>query len=225
MRAHTEPLTTRISDPCRFSRPAHRAATEWAWQRVRQMTMRFALLLLAALSVVCAAPSAHAQANPDRGITTGTAAASGTSVRWGTANVVLDYPMAEVEALVHDYASFQDYLPHFRTSRVLSQRGNRALVYIEVTAINETVTLWANTQVSSRTEGERRIVDANMTRGNMDAFRVRWTLTPVDEGHTRVQFRLLADPDLPLPSSLITSENEKFARRVCRAMRQRLESR
>ncbi len=190
------------------------------------MNVRFLLcsLTVFALTLGAAGTSAQAQ-DPDRGIRTGTAAAQGTSVRYGTASVVLDYPFEQVETLVHDYAAFHEYLPHFQTSRVLSRRGNRALVYIEVTAIEDTITLWAQTRVSSREVEGRRVVEARMTQGNMDAFTARWELVRVSDTQTRVNFRLLADPDLPLPSSLITSENEKFARRVCRAIRQRLEGR
>ena len=178
--------------------------------------------LLCSLALLVLAVPADAQRNPDHGITTGTAPASGRSVRYGVASAVLDFPLETVTTLVHDYGRFQEYLPHFRTSRVLSRRGNRAMVYIEVTAASETITLWAQTRVSSREVDGKRIVEARMTQGNLDAFVVRWELEAVGDSRTRVRFRLLADPDVPLPSSIFTTENERFARRVVRAMRDRL---
>ncbi|MEM7609980.1 MAG: hypothetical protein AAF411_31930, partial [Myxococcota bacterium] len=133
-------------------------------------------------AVLCLHATAFAQ-NRYAGISSGTAAAEGTSVRYGTASAVLNFPMEQVEAMVHDYASFQDYLPHFQTSRILSQRGNRALLYIEVMAINGTITLWANTRVSSRVDGNgRRIIEGRMTRGNLEHFTARWELEAAGEG-------------------------------------------
>lgn len=163
----------------------------------------------------------------DRGIVAGTQDAPGTDVDYGTARVDLDFPIETVAALLHDYANFEEFLPHFQTSRVLARRGNRARVYIEVTAISGTVTLWAQTEARSRErDGGGYIIEARIVGDtNMEAFQVRWILEPLDNGQrTRMRFRLLAEPDLPLPSSIVTRENERFASRVCRAVRERLEA-
>lgn len=178
------------------------------------------------LSILCllAVSPAEAQEDRYRGISFGSAPASGTSAEWGTATAILDYPIAQITTMLHDYGAFQDYLPHFRTSRVLSRRGNRAIVYVQVTAMNDSVTLWAQMDVRSREEEGRRIITADMTEGNLDHFRVRWELERVDDTHTRIRFRLLADPDLPIPSSLITGENVKFAKKVVASIRERLSS-
>lgn len=186
------------------------------------MKLRYALF--ATLLGFAATAPAHAQPDADRGITSHTVPAQGTSVRFGVANVVLDYPMTQVVELLHNYADFEDYLPHFRTSRVLSSRGNRALMYVEVTAAGDTITLWAQTRISSREANGTRTIEGRMTEGNLDHFVVRWEISAVDATHTRVNFRLLADPQVPLPSSIMNTENERFARRVLRAIRLRLES-
>lgn len=185
---------------------------------------KFRYALMALLVSVFSSASADAQLDPNRGISTHTVAAEGTSVRFGVANVVLDYPLEQVLTLLHDYAHFEDYLPHFQTSRVLSQRGNRALMYVEVTAARDTITLWAQTRVSSRDENGTRVIEARMTQGNLDHFVVRWEIASVDATHTRVNFRLLADPQVPLPASIMTTENERFSRLVLNAIRLRLES-
>ena len=71
---------------------------------------------------------------------------------------------------------------------------------------------------------ETRVVEARLLEGNIDAFRAEWRLAPsVDGEHTRVAFRIFVDPDLPLPSSLISRENERAARRSIEALRARLE--
>ena len=63
-----------------------------------------------------------------------------------------------------------------------------------------------------------------MTEGNLDHFVVRWEIAAVDATHTRVNFRLLADPQVPLPASIMNTENERFSRRVLSAIRERLEA-
>ena len=182
------------------------------------------IALLSTISILSLALPHAAGAQEDRyqGISFGSAPASGTSVEWGTATAVLDYPIEQITTMLHDYGAFQDYLPHFRTSRVLSRRGNRALVYVQVTAMNDSITLWAQMNVRSQEEEGVRVITADMSEGNLDHFRVRWELERVDDTHTRMRFRLLADPDLPIPSSLVTGENVKFAKKVIASIRERL---
>lgn len=189
---------------------------------MQHSTLRYALLAL--LFGLFAAAPANAQLDPNRGIRTHTVPAQGTSVRFGVANVELDFPMQQVVDLLHDYGRFQEFLPHFQSSRILSRRGNRALMYVEVTAARDTITLWAQTRVSSRDENGTRVIEARMTEGNLDHFVVRWEISAIDATHTRVNFRLLADPQVPLPASIMNTENERFSRLVLNAIRLRLES-
>jgi hypothetical protein len=60
-------------------------------------------------------------------------------------------------------------------------------------------------------------------QGNIDAFRASWRLTPVDEGRrTQVDFKLYVDPDIPLPSTVFSRENERAAGNTVRALRSRV---
>ena len=65
---------------------------------------------------------------------------------------------------------------------------------------------------------------ATMVQGNVDAFRAYWEITPIDATHTLVEFRILVDPDMPLPSSLFTDQNVKAARNTIRSVRRRMAS-
>ena len=57
----------------------------------------------------------------------------------------------------------------------------------------------------------------------MDAFRASWRLTPVEGGaRTEVDFKLYVDPDMPLPSSVFSRENERAAGNTVRALRTRV---
>ncbi|MFW5876694.1 MAG: SRPBCC family protein [Myxococcota bacterium] len=153
----------------------------------------------------------------------GSAPERGEDVSWGTALGVVEAPVEAVTRIAADYSNYSEFVPHFKKSRVLSRRGNDALVYMEAGVLKDTVTLWAQVRISARTRGERRIIESRMLKGNMDTFRARWELIPV-AGNTRtlVKFHLLVDPDLPLPDSVLSRENEKSAGKTLRAMRDRV---
>jgi len=73
------------------------------------------------------------------------------------------------------------------------------------------------------TEGSTRVIEARLLEGNMDAFSASWRLTPVDGGaRTEVDFKIYVDPDMPLPSSVFSRENEKAAGKTVRALRTRV---
>lgn len=156
-------------------------------------------------------------------IETGQASESGTSIAWGTAVAVVDQPLDQVMGVVLDYGNYSQFMPHFRTSRVIAQRGADAMIYLEVGIIRNTATLWGQLRLQERpARGDSRVIEARMVQGNMEEFRARWELTPIDAGHTLVRFRILVAPDLPLPASVFSNENVKAARKTLRALRQRL---
>jgi ribosome-associated toxin RatA of RatAB toxin-antitoxin module len=187
--------------------------------------------LLAALAVFALLPlTASAQTNAIREaerlgdrLETSTSPSNG-SVEWGVALAVVDAPTDVVMRIVTDYARYQEFLPHFRRSRVLSRRGNNALVYMQASVIRNTTTLWAQMRVyQRRPRGQTQIVEGRMTEGNMDQFAARWEVTPLDGGQrTLVRFRIIVDPDLPFPSSVFTNENIKAARKTLQALRERV---
>lgn len=187
-----------------------------------------ALVLAAVLLALPAAASAQSRAErlAERlgdEIRTSTMATEG-SVEWGEAVGVVDAPPETVMRIVTDYARYEEFLPHFRRSRVLSRRGHNALVYMQASVARDTVNLWAQMRIyARRPRGETRIIEGRMTEGNMDTFAARWEVTPLDDGRrSLVSFRIIVDPGLPLPSSLFTSENVKAARRTISALRERV---
>ena len=150
--------------------------------------------------------------------------AEGTDVTIGAATGLVQASADDVVAVLSDYANYVEFMPSFRASRVLGRRGNRANVYVEATILHDTMTLWA--QVVLRvSDGERpgqKIIEATMTRGNVDTFIVRWEVQPVDANNALATFKLLVDPDLPVPSSLVSSENERWARATLGRLRTRV---
>ena len=150
--------------------------------------------------------------------------ARNADVDFGRARGIVDAPYSEVVDIVHDYASYTHFMPHFLASRVLARRGNRAMVYMEVGILRDTITLWAQVQIRSRQDGDKTVVEASMTQGNMETFRAIWTLEPMADGRrTLAQLQLLVDPDLPaVPNSVITAENVSSARKAITRLRRRV---
>ena len=148
------------------------------------------------------------------------------SVRWGRSVGIVDAPLADVLAVVQNYAGYQTFMPHFRVSKVLSQRGQSALVYMQASIAKNTLNLWAQMKVGPKpNQGETRIIEGKMVDGNMDAMMARWEVTPIDANRTLVAFQLLMDPKIPLPDSFVSNENETATRKTIRALRQVLAER
>lgn len=150
----------------------------------------------------------------------------GTDVRLARADALVHAPIARVLEEVTDYADYVNWMPNVIGSRVLAQRGNRAEVYLEVTAAADTLTLWARTRlrVQEREDGTR-IIETRVVESNLEIFVARWELRP-EGNNTHVTFDLMALPDLPipLPSSVVTNENRRMARRSVHRLRHRLET-
>ena len=211
-------------------------------RRVPTILITLALGLWA--GTAAAQPPAASQQGPAQQVATGTAAAeararqlgtrteitsvrdAGTSVTWGRAETVLDVPFDRAMRIIQDYGRYQEWMPHFRQSRVLSRRGSNALVYMQASVIRNTTTLWAQLRIfARRPRAGTHIVEARMVEGNMERFQAKWELTPIDGGaRTLLGFQILVDPDLPLPSSVFSEENRKAARRTVSALRRRIDS-
>ncbi len=164
----------------------------------------------------------HAAGEAD--VRTAQIAEEGSAISWGHAVGVIDKPLDEVLPVVLDYANYVHFMPHFTKSKVLAQRGSRAMVYMEVSVASGTFTLWGQLKLSEAApEGGSRVIEARLVDGNMDAFSATWRLSPVDRGaRTEVDFKIYVDPDMPLPSSVFSRENERAAGNTVRALRSRV---
>jgi len=185
------------------------------------MTKTTSMGLLAAALLFATTP-VHAAGEAD--VRTAQIAEEGSNISWGHAVAVIDQPIDEVLPVVVDYANYVHFMPNFTKSKVLAQRGNRAMVYMEVSVAAGTFTLWGQLKLSEGApEGDTRVIEASLLDGNMDAFSATWRLTPVDGGaRTEVDFKIYVDPDMPLPSSVFSRENEKAAGNTLRALRTRV---
>jgi len=185
-------------------------------------------IAIIATAFIAGFPSSRAaaaeQQDENGGILTAQIPENGSDIAWGQAVAVVDKPIEEVLPIVRDYANYVKFMPHFTKSKVLAQRGSRAMVYMEVSVAKGAFTLWGQLDLAEHPEnGDSRVVEARLMQGNLDAFSATWTLTPVDGGaRTRVDFKIYVDPDIPLPSSVFSHQNEKAAGTTLRALRTRL---
>ncbi len=192
---------------------------------------RFRMLTLCALVSAAAVLPASAQAG-DLGVTaelrdghiiSSRRAQSGTNVQRGRAMVVIDAPADRVYDVIQGYALYKEFLPNFETSRVLSQRGASALIFVQVKIMKGAKTIWAELKLKPRQgSGQTRVIEAKLMKGNVDHFEALWEITPISETQTLVGFEIMVDPDLPLPAGFISDENQKTARKTLRALRERL---
>lgn len=147
----------------------------------------------------------------------------GQSVERGRATVLIEAPADQVYAVLQNYGAYKEFLPNFEASRVLSQRGASALVFVQVKIMKGAARIWAELKLKPRkSDGPTRVIEAKMMRGNVDHMEALWQVTPVDGQHTLVSFEIIVDPNLPLPTSLVSDENRKTARKTLRALRERV---
>ena len=186
--------------------------------------LAWALLWASTLAVVpnhAAAVEAHEE---NAGIFTAQIPVEGSKIASGQAVIVVDQPIDEVITIVLDYANYVQFMPNFTKSKVLAQRGSRAMVYMEVSVAKGMYTLYGQLNLNEAPpDGNSRVVEGRLMDGNIDAFDASFKLTPTEDGTgTEIDFTIYVDPDLPLPSSVFSRENERAAGRTVRALRARL---
>ena len=183
-----------------------------------------ALMVGSALGVFPAPVAAAEAADDSAGVFTSQTPVEGSNIASGRAVLVVDKPIEEVLPVILDYANYVDFMPNFTKSRILAQRGSRAMVYMEVSVAKGLYTLYGQLNLAeSPQDGGSRVVHGQLVDGNIDAFDATFTLTPIDDGaRTEIDFSIYVDPNIPLPSSVFSRENERAADRAVRALRTRL---
>jgi ribosome-associated toxin RatA of RatAB toxin-antitoxin module len=194
----------------------------------RQATPFLTATLLLSLGMFAASPDHAAAVEPhveNAGIFTAQVPTEGSNIASGNAVIVVDQPIEEVLPIVLDYGNYVQFMPNFTRSKVLAQRGSKAMVYMEVSVAKGMYTLYGQLNLAERPqEDDTRIVEGRLIDGNINAFNARFRLTPIEGGaRTKIDFTIYVDPDLPLPSTVFSRENERAAGRAVRALRQRAE--
>jgi ribosome-associated toxin RatA of RatAB toxin-antitoxin module len=199
------------------------------------MKPRLAAVIALALAIPAFSGSASAQDAASKKATSlgdtielGIVSQSAGDLAWGRAEAVVDARSEAVLAILSDYSQYAGIFPYFEKSKVLSQRGSDAIVYLEAEVLNGAATLWSQVRMSAKVSGTTTIVEARMMKGkgNIEQMLARWEVTPVAGGEkSLVAFQLLVDPDLPIPDVLVTGEMKKGAGQAMRALRKRVAER
>jgi len=193
----------------------------------RSLLSGFLAIALSSALTLGATPSFAAAAeaqDENAGIFTAQVPVAGSDIATGRAVIVVDKPIDEVLPVVLDYANYVHFMPNFTRSKVLAQRGTRAMVYMEVSVGKGMYTLYGQLNLAEQPQdGVSRVVKGKLMEGNINDFDASFTLTPVDDGaRTEIDFKIYVDPDIPLPSSVFSRENERAAGRTVRALRARI---
>jgi ribosome-associated toxin RatA of RatAB toxin-antitoxin module len=201
------------------------------WQRIGRGLAGALYLgcICASASAAPAAPAAGVSANVRAGgIDSQQSEQKGSRIRRSRALGLVAAPMEQVMAVVSDYGNYRQFMPHFVASRVLSQRGGQALMYMEVSALDGMAKLWMQMQLHMlESSAPTRVIKASMLKGNLRDFAAEWHVTPFGAKYTLVAFELCADPDfhIPFADSLVSDYNEKEARKSILALRRQLSRR
>lgn len=148
---------------------------------------------------------------------------SGSKIKSGRAEGVIDERFDRVVKVVTDYGSYASFLPHFKVSRVLAKRGANAIVYLEASVMKNTFKIWAQSRFRPLpSEGKTKIIEGNMTKGNVRSLSARWEITPLTDNRTRVVFQMYFDPDLPIPAFIVSDQNANAAKRTIRSLRKKV---
>ncbi len=148
---------------------------------------------------------------------------SGSKIKSGRAEAVIDERYDRVVKVVTDYGSYAGFLPHFKVSRVLAKRGANAIVYLEASVMKNTFKIWAQSRFRSLpSDGKTTIIEGKMTKGNVRSLSARWEITPLSNNRTRVVFQMFFDPDLPIPAFVVSDQNATAARRTIRSLRKKV---
>lgn len=176
------------------------------------------------LSLVVAVLFASANARADDYAITNVPRPSG-GVEWGRVEGVLKANTSEVLAILHNYAQYAGLFPYFQTTKVLSQRGADAIVYLEAKVLHGAATLWGQVRMRALpAQNGTEVIEVKMMKGksNVAEFLARWEVTPLDGGRrTNVAFQLLVDPDLPVPNAIVSNEMKNSVGKAFRALRKR----
>ncbi|MBN1656133.1 MAG: hypothetical protein JXA30_20360 [Deltaproteobacteria bacterium] len=148
---------------------------------------------------------------------------SGSKIKEGRAEAVIDERFDRIIRVVEDYGNYAGFLPHFRVSRVLAKRGANAIVYLEASVMKNTFKIWAQSRFRSLpSQGKTRIIEGKMTKGNVRSLSARWEITPLSDNRTRVVFQMFFDPDLPIPSFIVSDQNATAAGRTIKSLRKKV---
>lgn len=132
----------------------------------------------------------------------------GQKIQAGGARIIVDAPLSVVRSVVQQYGEYQNFMPRFKRSRVVAKTDTHTDVYLQVPILHGAANIWSVVkfaQPEKKPDGSE-VIQGRMTKGNVDDFRARYVLTPIDANTTLLASEILIVPKLPVPGSVVTGE-------------------
>lgn len=118
-----------------------------------------------------------------------------------TASGVVKAAPAAVWKVLTNYEAMPQFVPDLATTKVLSRTGNRVVIEQSGMArflfFSRTIHL-----VVQAVEDPMSSIDINLVSGDMKVYSCRWTLTPLPDGGTRINYSGKLVPKFYVPSML-----------------------
>jgi ribosome-associated toxin RatA of RatAB toxin-antitoxin module len=147
----------------------------------------------------------------------------GTELVRGRSTVVVDAPIAKVKSAVLRYQRYAEFMPHYRTSKVVRKLPQGHEVYMQVEALHGAVKMWARLEMTAKKDGAAEVLESKFVDGNVKDFRASWRIEPIDADHTKLTLEVFLYPSLPLPTAVLNDENVSGAEKGVTAMRKKIE--
>jgi len=151
-------------------------------------------------------------------------AVNGTKMLRGRSTVLVNAPLDKVRTAVLDVDHYAEFMPHYRSARVLGRKpdGSREL-YMQVAALGGALRMWARVTMAKTESAGIETYETQFVDGNVREFKAIWVLKPLDEHRTSLTLEVFLHPKLPMPLKFLNGENLDGAVKGVSAMRDRAE--
>jgi hypothetical protein len=134
---------------------------------------------------------------------------AGKSVRYGHAEVLVDAPLAKVQAASTDFGHYKDFHRKFASARVVAKEGANVDLYMKLPIKIGPVKVdqWEVMRFGpARAAAGTVVVEGVGVQGNMKEGHLVITARAVDDKHSLVKVDLLLSPNMPAPQGMIDEE-------------------
>lgn len=143
------------------------------------------------------------------GVVTVAVPIGGSKLVRGRSTVTVAAPIDRVRAQILAFSRYPEFMPHYSACRVIgrSPSGGRD-VYMQVEALHGAMQMWARLDVKKPAQIDgREVIETSFLDGNVKELSARWAMKRIDDGNTELMLEVFLEPRLPLPVSLLNSEN------------------
>lgn len=148
----------------------------------------------------------------------------GSSLVRGKSTITMAAPIDKVRAAILDFAHYPQFMPHYKSCKVLGHTASGARnVYMEVAAAGGLVTMWARVEVGKPTMADgAEVYETKFVEGNVKDLKATWRFKKIDDASTEVTLEVFVLPKLPLPNSVVNQENLGGSAEAVLALKKRL---